>query len=165
MSYRDVDVAPRLEDRAQIQWAVDDYGYGMDRRDSEQWLRAFHADAVYDVDHPKRICQGHDDLLDWVQGVWTGFKVTNHFTPNEQVTFTGDDTATGLGRGAVMFVMADGTYVTGAAIFDDKFERRDGSWKIAYRKVDVNHLAQLRDALVTVDPGGTNPSPLDASTL
>jgi len=37
----------RLSDLAAIQWAVDDY----------------------DVDHPKRVCRGHEDLLDWVQGV------------------------------------------------------------------------------------------------
>ena len=144
----------RLEDRSQIQYAVDDYGYGMDRRDAEQWLRAWHEDAVYDVDHPKRICRGHDDLLDWVQGVWKAFQVTNHFTPNEQVTFTGPDTATGLGRGGVMFVMADGSYVTGAALFDDKFERRNGVWKLSYRRVDVNHLAEIKGAVVTLDPGG-----------
>ena len=144
----------RLEDRSQIQYAVDDYGYGMDRRDAEQWLRAWHEDAIYDVDHPKRICRGHDDLLDWVQGVWKAFRVTNHFTPNEQVTFTGPDTAAGLGRGGVMFVMADGSYVTGAALFDDKFERRNGVWKLIYRRVDVNHLAEIKGAVVTLDPGG-----------
>lgn len=143
----------RVDDLAQIQWVVDDYGYGMDRRDEAQWLRTWHTDAVYDVDHPKRICTGHEELLDWVKGVWSFFKITNHFTPNEQVTFTGEDTATGLGRGGVMFVMETGAYVTGAAIFDDRFERRDGVWKLAYRKVDVNHLAEIKGAVVTLSPG------------
>lgn len=53
-----------------------------------------------------------------------------------------------------MFVMADGAYVTGAAIFDDKFERRAGVWRLSYRKVDVNHLAELKGAVVTLAPGG-----------
>jgi len=70
------------------------------------------------------------------------------------VTFLDEDTATGLGRGGVMFVMADGAYVTGAAIFDDKFERRAGVWRLSYRKVDVNHLAELKGAVVTLAPGG-----------
>ena len=139
----------RPEDLAQIEWACADYGYGMDLRRPEQWLRAFHEDAVYDVDHPKRTCRGHADLRDWVQGVWDGFEITNHFTPNEQVTFVDDDHATGEGRGGVMFVMRDGSYVTGAAVFEDEFERRDGVWKISYRRVDVNHLAQHPTALVT----------------
>lgn len=88
-----------------------------------------------------------------MQGVWDGFAVTNHFTPNEQVTFTGEDTAVGRGRGAVMFVMANGSYATGAAIFDDRFERREGVWTISYRKVDVNHLAEIKGAVVTLNPG------------
>lgn len=53
-----------------------------------------------------------------------------------------------------MFVMANGAYVTGAAIFDDRFERRDGVWKLSYRKVDVNHLSELKGAVVTLSPGG-----------
>ena len=55
-----------------------------------------------------------------------------------------------------MFVMADGAYVTGPAIFDDRFERRDGVWRMSYRRVDVNHLAEIKGAVVTLSPGSAS---------
>lgn len=141
-----------IQARLSIQRALDNYGFGMDMHDMERWLSTWHEDAVYDVDHPRRVCHGHADMKDWVQQVWDQFAITNHFTTNHIIDFESSTTATGIGKGAVMFVMADGAYVTGAAIFHDKYEKRNNVWRISYRKVDVNHLAQINGASVTQHP-------------
>lgn len=152
-------------DREQILWALDDYAHGIDLQDPEQWLRAWHSDAIFDVDHPKRVCDGHVDLLDWASGVWAQFEVTNHITTNEQITLTSETTATGLGKAVALFVMKDGSYVTAAATYDDKFERRNGVWRLSYRKVDVNHLASHPQAQLVLHPAKNEQAsnPLDAS--
>ncbi len=142
-----------MQARLGIQRALDNYGFGLDMHDMERWLSTWHEDAIYDVDHPRRICRGHADLQDWVQQVWAQFEITNHFTTNHIIDFESPTTATGIGKGAVMFVMVDGSYVTGAAIFHDKYEKRNNVWRISYRKVDVNHLAQINGASLTLHPG------------
>jgi hypothetical protein len=144
-----------LSARLQIKEAMDKYALGIDLRDPERFLGAWHEDAVFDVDHPPQICTGHSEILGWAESVWQLFDVLNHFTMNHIIDFEGDDKASGVGHAAAMFVMADGAYVTAAAIYYDKYEMRDGVWRMTYRKVDVNHLSEHPQAVTTVRPAGT----------
>ena len=138
--------------RLQIKQAMDNYALGIDMRDIDRFLRAWHEDAVFDVDHPAQICNGHAEIRGWVEGVWESFDVLNHLSTNHAIDFVDDAHAKGVGHAGAMFVMADGAYVTAAATFDDKYELRDGTWRMTYRKVDVNHLTQHPQAVTTVRP-------------
>ena len=138
--------------RLQIKQAMDNYALGIDMRDLDRFLLAWHEDAVFDVDHPAQICNGHAEIQGWVEGVWESFDVLNHLSTNHVIDFVDDTHATGIGHAGAMFVMADGAYVTAAAVFDDRYELRDGVWRMAFRKVDVNHLTQHPGAVTTVRP-------------
>jgi len=142
----------RLADRFEIEQVLNAYGYAIDRRDKTLWRQVWHTDAVYDVVCPRQHCRGHTELLAWLAAVGREFQITNHFTTNVQITFDSLDCATAIGRCAAMFVGADGRYAIGAANYEDRLERRDGNWRLAYRRVDANHLAVLGSVQLVLNP-------------
>ncbi len=142
--------------RLQIKAAVDNYALGLDTRDPDRFLSAWHEDAVWDVDHPPAVCRGHGQITEFAEASWREFKVLNHFTMNHVVDFdggVGGGKASGLGHAGAMMVSADGLYLTAAAVFHDTYERRDGVWRMTYRKVGLNHWAEHPHAVVQVDFG------------
>jgi len=142
----------RLHDRFEIEQLLTSYGYAIDRRDRELWLQVWHENAIYDVVCPRQTCTGHAELLIWLDAVGRDFQITNHFGTNTQIHFTGTDTATAVGRCAAMFVGTDGSYSIGAATYDDRLERRDGQWRLSYRRVDANHLAFPKEVNLVLNP-------------
>lgn len=138
-----------LQGRLQIKAAVDSYALGLDTRDLGLFLSAWHDDAVWDVDHPPAMCNGHPEIAEFAEVSWQEIKVLNHFTMNHTVDFEGDK-ATGLGHAAAMMVSAEDLYITAAAVFHDTYERRDGVWRMSYRKVSLNHWVEHPQAVVTV---------------
>lgn len=138
-----------LRARLQIKAAMDSYAIGLDTRDLDRFLSAWHEDAVWDVDHPPATCTGHGEIAEFAKASWQEMKVLNHFTMNHVVDFEGG-TASGVGHAGAMMVTADDLYVTAAAVFYDRYELRDSVWKMSRRKVALNHWAEHPQAVVTM---------------
>lgn len=146
------DTLEELRARLQIKAALDSYAIGLDTRDLSCFLGAWHEDAVWDVDHPPAVCTGHAQITEFAQESWREIKVLNHFTMNHVIDFDGDK-ASGVGHAAAMMVSAEDLYLTAAAVFHDRYERRDGMWKMTYRKVALNHWTEHPHAVVTTNFG------------
>jgi hypothetical protein len=132
-----------LAARQNIKNALDNYALGMDLRDPERFLSAWHTDAVFDQDNPKGIFNGHDEILGWVEDVWLLYRLTVHVTTNHTIEFETETAATGVGHVIGTLLPADGTYQIGAATYYDKYECRDGVWRMAFRKSAVNHIVTI----------------------
>jgi SnoaL-like domain len=139
-----------LEARLQIQTAIDSYALGLDTRDLERFLHAWHEDAIWDVDHPPAVCRGHGEIAAFAEASWRDIAVLNHFTMNHIVDLDGEK-ASGVGHASAMMVSSAGLYITAAAVFHDTYERRDGTWRLSYRKVALNHWSEHPHAVVTTN--------------
>lgn len=120
-----------LLDRQDIADCLTRFSRGMDRFDRDLFLSAFHADAVIDAGP---YVGGPDVLYDWARGLHDqGQDATHHNLLNNSVEIDGDVAHSetyylfvGRNRDATNWI-AGGRYI-------DRLERRDGQWKIAFRR-------------------------------
>lgn len=121
-----------LWDREQIRQCVSRYARGVDRFDREVILSAFHPDAM---DEHGKFVGSPPEFVDWALAQHTHAHMsTQHCLLNQNIEFDGNSTA--YVETYFMFVamyyegppcrMNGGRYV-------DRFEKRGGEWKIAYR--------------------------------
>jgi hypothetical protein len=135
--------------RSEIGKALNDYVLGIDGRDKSRWLAAFHEDSIYEVDFPKAVVKGHDEILSWVREPWE-FQTITHITGNHHIDVLDRDNASGRGRGVGIFKVKDGSVILATATLDDRYLKRDGVWKISYRKVTIISSFLLNDATALI---------------
>jgi hypothetical protein len=145
-------VLERLVAKEGIQQAFDNYALGMDLHDLDRFLSAWHPDATFIQDNPKGEFVGHQRLQEWVESVWSGYACTNHLVGNVSVEFKSSTLATSIGGCVGLLVQADGSYQPGGAHYFDRYELRDGVWRISYRKCWVSHLTLFPGANITRFP-------------
>ena len=126
-----------LAARAEIHDALLRYCRGLDRPDMKLVRSAFHDDAW--VDFPASLHKGGvDGFLDFLSNEMLRFVRTMHFLGNSLIEFDGPDIAhveTYLQadhEGSAEHQWANST-VRLWARYIDRFERRDGVWRIAHR--------------------------------
>jgi hypothetical protein len=133
-----VDVS-ELSDQAEIRQTLMLYYRGIDRLDYELILSCFHADGTVDYGtffrgSPK----GFTEWLDDPAGL-LGFTRTVHFAGNVIIELDGDVAHTETYCISYHASLPDhpwaGAFVPNWLRYLDRFERRDGAWKIAERKV------------------------------
>jgi uncharacterized protein (TIGR02246 family) len=136
-----------LESRSALRDLVSDYCHGFDKRDFERFLAIWWNDCVWDIGPPFGTFRGHDGIHQAVKDVlWPFWRETHHLTTNLTVTFRDPDHASGLCDVDCMGAdMEDNLLVVGATYRDD-YERRDGVWRIARRKVDIHYFNPLPGA-------------------
>lgn len=141
----DVQLTPDLiafireqKDRADIQACLLRYTRGVDRHDRALMLSAYWPDAFDE----HGVAEGHAaEFVDWAIG-WHGEYQTRHqhIIANHNVEIDGD---TAHGETYYIFwgenrmgppTLAFGRYV-------DRFEKRDGEWRIAHRSASTRRLA------------------------
>ena len=113
-----------------------DYCRGIDTCDAELTASAYHPDA--DDDHGSYKGNGHEFAAYAADALRTRFEATQHTTGDPAIDFVDDTTAD-----VVTYVEArhlgrddDGHFlVTFGGEYRDRFERRDGAWRIASRVV------------------------------
>ncbi len=124
----------QLCDRQDILDCLVRFGRGMDRFDRDLFLSAFHSDAEVAAG----VFVGAPDVLyDWARGLHEeGQEATHHNLLNHSCDLDGDVAHTetyylfvGRNRDESNWI-AGGRYI-------DRFERRDGQWKIAVRNTVV----------------------------
>jgi len=124
-------VVGELQDRAAIWRCLQRYARGVDRFDPELIKSAFHPDAV--DDHGKFV-GGPDAFVDWAIGQHTKAHLGHlHNLFNHTCDLDGDEAHAetyfmfaAMNREGTPLVLNGGRYL-------DRFEKRDGEWRIAYR--------------------------------
>lgn len=157
----------RLIDRAEIYDAMCRYARGVDRGDSDLIRSAYHPDAYDEHGDYKG---GIDGFIEWLGTLFMNFDNSMHFLGNCLIEFAGPDLAlvetsyasrrtrppvgaecAGLAPNDAICRQAWGRYL-------DRFERRNGEWRVAKRMVVV-------DARFTsVAKGGARNAPLTWGT-
>jgi hypothetical protein len=143
-----VDAIQELLSRAAIDTALNDYALGMDLREPERFASAWHDDAVWEMNSAVGADglrgQAHDGILKVVRELWGMQQLVQHVTANHSVVFDDPDHAHGDGHTTIYGVNATGGFFMIGAVYPaDSFERRDGTWRLSYRRVDCSFYAEL----------------------
>lgn len=130
-----------------------DYCHGVDRCDAALTASAYHPDAT--DDHGSFVGTGHEFADYAARRLAEGYDATQHTTADPAIDFVSDTAAD-----VVTYVHAehvghddDGLFlVTFEGEYHDRFEERDGTWRIADRKV-VHSWDATRRIEAAFDPG------------
>ena len=142
-----------LESRFAMLDLVSDYCIGFDKRDWDRFLAIWWDDCVWEIGPPFGNFEGHEGITRAVKEIlWPAWRQSTHFTTNLRVTFDGPDAAEGICDVDCIGTTADGQAQTVAATYTDRFERRDGVWKIAKRGVTMHHFSPLTGIVLSA-PG------------
>lgn len=141
--------AARTEDlllsRFAIQDLVGNYCHGMDKHDLERFMALWHPDARFLPGEPFGNFHGADEIRRAVtELVWPGLPKTRHATINLVVEIDGDR-ATGLSDVIGSATTPDGITAAVDASYEDSYERRDGVWRFAERRIVVHDFSGLGD--------------------
>lgn len=140
-----------LESRFAMQDLVSDYCLGFDKRDWDRFLGIWWEDCLWDVGPPFGAFEGHAGIHKAIHEIlWPAWLASTHFTTNLRVKFDGPDRAEGICDVDCIGTTADDQAQTVAATYRDRFERRNGVWKIAYRHVTMHHFSPLNE--ITLSP-------------
>ncbi len=146
-----IDVA---RDRAEIYGALVRYCRGVDRRDPDMIRSTYHPDA-YD-DHGAY--QGDlDGFVEFVEKeVWSRFRTTMHKLGQALIEIDGDEACAETYAVCHHVIAEQGNDVADSVMgirYLDRFERRDGEWRIARRELLWEWIRT--DALAPLDPSWT----------
>ncbi len=123
-----------LVDRQDILDTVTRFARAMDRFDRELFLSAFHADAVIDAGS---YVGGPAELYDWARDLHdAGQSATLHNLLNHSCEVDGD-----VAHAETYYLFIgrnrDETNWSAGGRYLDRFERRDGAWRIAFRRTTL----------------------------
>lgn len=146
MSYScaSADALQRLVDKDQIRDAINRYAQGVDRGDWEQVRSGYHPDA-YDAHGDYK--GGVDGFIEWLQNRFDGVDNSMHFLGQSLIEFASPDMAlvetyfvsrrlqptTEKEQGSLN--PGDAIAREGWGRYIDRFERRNGQWRVAHRTV------------------------------
>lgn len=146
----------RIESRIAMGELVADYCHGFDKRDWDRFLAIWWEDAVWEVGPPFGSFDGHDGIAHAVKDIlWPAWLASSHFTTNLVIRFVDADHADGVCDVDCIGTTADEVAQTVSATYTDRFERRDGVWKIARRHVKMHHFSPFPG--VTLAPPAADP--------
>lgn len=140
----------QVESRFAMLDLVSDYCHGFDKHDWERFLGIWWDDCVWEIGPPFGDFKGHNGIREAVKEIlWPAWRKSTHFTTNLRIGFDGKDAADGTCDVDCIGTTSDGQAQTVAATYTDRFERRNGTWKIARRKVTMHHFSPLNGITLT----------------
>jgi hypothetical protein len=134
-----------IVDRAALRNLAERYAQGVDRRDREVFLSAFHPDATLAVHHPSEkeeginVMQGHEQIGRVPEFIQV-YPKTYHVLGQSTYEIDGD-TATGETYCVAHHLTPDrhgGTNYVMYIRYADTYRRDGGEWRIATRRVNVD---------------------------
>lgn len=138
----------QLLDRREIEDVIISYARGADRGDADLIAAAYHPDAI--EDHGGTFLGPASDYVAMLRKVLPGAPRMSHIVTNVSIALDGDHAA------SETYFLTFSRRDTGPEPFDsltmarlmDRWERRDGAWKIAHRRVawEWNHEMPLNES-------------------
>lgn len=139
-----LDLSQRLdiiESRTAMRDLVSDYCIGFDGHDWDRFIGIWHDDAVWEIGPPFGTFTGHAGIKEAVDAIlYPVWRETHHLTTNLRLDFQGPDNATGICNVDCMGATKDNVVQMVGATYCDDFERRNGQWKIAKRRVTIHYF-------------------------
>lgn len=133
-----------LESRFAMVDLTSDYCHGFDKRDFDRFMAIWWPDAVWEIGPPFGNFEGHEGVTHAVKDIlWPAWTQSTHYTTNLRIESDGPHRASGVCDVYCIGTTSDGQAQTVAATYTDRFERRDGVWKIALRQVKMHHFNPL----------------------
>ena len=137
----------QLESRAALRDLVTDYCLGFDNHDWDRFISIWHPDAIWEIGPPFGTFKNHKGIREVVFDVlYPAWRETHHLTSNLRLTFSGSDHAHGVCNVDCMGATADDIVQMISATYTDDLERRDGTWKIAKRCVEMHYFNPIPGA-------------------
>jgi gamma-hexachlorocyclohexane dehydrochlorinase len=145
----------RLESRLALRDLVSDYCHGFDKGDFERFRAIWWPDCVWNIGPPFGAFDGHAGVEQAVREVlWPFWRETHHVTTNLKVDFDDADHARGECDVDCMGADREGNFLVVGATYYDRFERRDGVWRIARRDVTMHYFNPLPGAEMSAPGDG-----------
>jgi hypothetical protein len=139
----------RLLDRQAILDCIYRYSRGLDRHDDELLASCFHADAI---DNHGNWVGGLEDFIAWANhDIHESYAAHTHNITSHFAEIDGD---VANAESYVIFILRhkDGTLVkVGGGRYLDRFERRDGEWKIALRRLVLDWRFEADGSVFNTD--------------
>ena len=136
-----------LVDKQAIREATMWYFRGCDRLDEELVASAFHSDAI--DEHAGLTWRGSAEIAEQILALVTATGVTaNHHITTQLIELHGDTAGAETYWWALRTVEQDGALIIAQSSgrYLDRFERRDGVWRIAHRQALIELLAGPMDS-------------------
>jgi len=128
-----------LLDKQEIYEVLVNYCNGMDRRDDSLLRSVFHPDATisYGLFDGKA-----SKFCDWSMAEATKYKFTKHSLSNVLIKVEGDGAQSEVYASAFHRIEKDGEKydLVASGRYNDRFERRNGVWKIATRRAISDYV-------------------------
>jgi hypothetical protein len=132
----------QLETQLALHRLAADYCIGADQEDLERFSEIWTADAVWDaagddLDDEEHRFRGAEAITAAVQGQWATFPRMQHATANHVIDRDEVDPDRARGRCDVVVTvqLPDGRWVIGGGVYEDRYQRQYGVWRIASRVV------------------------------
>lgn len=133
-----------LETRMALLDLTSDYCLGFDKRDFDRFMGIWWDDAVWEIGPPFGDFEGHAGISRALLDIlWPAWAMSTHYSTNLRVVRDSDDAASGMCDVYCIGNTSDGQAQSVAASYFDSFTRRDGVWKIARRRVTMQHFSPL----------------------
>ena len=133
-----------LETRMALIDLTSDYCHGFDKRDIDRFMAIWWEDAVWEIGPPFGNFEGHAGVRHAVLDIlWPAWAMSTHYTTNLRLTSASAKAIEGVSDVYCIGNTTDGQAQTVAASYFDSFTRRDGIWKIARRRVVMQHFSPL----------------------
>jgi ketosteroid isomerase-like protein len=129
----------RIVDEGAIRRVMCRYARAVDRCDWDLLRNCYHPDAT--DEHLPGASGSVEELIEWLKGQLEDWESTSHFLGNQLVDFDEDgdvawvETYLSARRRSKRDGDKPAVDVSGDGRYFDRFERRDGEWRIAHRKV------------------------------
>jgi len=129
---------PRIADRQAIADVLVDYCASLDLMELGALADLFTADCVVKFGPDERLnSRGRDALAKSLERMWR-WRRTSHHLSNVRIEFTGPDEAETTSYVLAWHERPDGSTATVYGQYRYRFERRDGRWRIAARRMLMN---------------------------
>lgn len=136
-----------LESRAALGDLANDYCRSFDAGDWPLFKSIWHDDAIWEPGAGTPPIQGAADIQAAAEVMRAAsWRQSHHLTSNLKLAFEDPDHAHGTCNLDCMGVTPEGATVIVRGTYHDVFERLDGVWKIAKRRMELHMFKPLLDA-------------------
>ena len=137
----------QLESRHALRDLVSDYCHGFDKHDLPRFMNIWWEDCVWDIGAPFGSFAGHEGVRSAVTDIlWPFWRETHHLTTNLTLRFDDADHARGECNVDCLGASMDDQPLMVGASYLDKFERRNGIWRIKQRDVTLHFFNPIPGA-------------------